>query len=170
MLIGLLLVRPTTIQVLTNLRGCSIDEVTRQAAYFPAIPVNTVADALLSGQARLSRASLCSLHDLGTLATIFGTLGTERPQPRQERFTVMDVMQVLESKRADPKMLGEIKGFMASDANDVVDYNITIVRSSIGLTLIDGNKRNIAFFERRRGIETPIDFAVWVVDGIELGA
>lgn len=129
-----------------------------------------MADALLSGQARLSEASVRSLHDLGTLDTIFSELGSARPQPGQERFKVKDVMQVLESHRADPKMLSAIKGIIASDANGTVEYNITVLRSSTGLTLIDGNKRSIAFFERRRGTKTPIDFAVWVVEGIELGA
>lgn len=156
--------------MLTDLHRCSADEVARQATYLAATPVSDVAAALLSGRAHLSRASVRSLRDLGSLETIFGSLGHARPRPGQDRFRVKDILQVLESSQADPKMLRDIKGFMASDANGAVEYNITILRSSTRLTLIDGNKRSVAFFERRRGTEPPIDFAVWVVDGIELWA
>jgi hypothetical protein len=157
--------------VLSNARSCSSDEIRAQAEYLAATPVSTIADALRSGQARLSTATFRSLADLGSLETIFGTLGQFRPPAGQHRFKVSQILPCLKaSDDADPKMRADITGFMASDANGAVEYNVTLVRSQAGLVLADGNKRSVAFFERRRGSEAPIDFKVFVVDGIDLGA
>jgi hypothetical protein len=155
-----------------DLAECTPEQVTAQARYLANTPVSNIAELVASGQARLWSAKIQSLLELGAIETIFGNVGTLKPPGAARRFRVSEVRDVLEKHGlADPRMRADIDSFMASDAEGQVDYNVTIVRSAGELVIVDGNKRTIAFFERRRNAGSDrIDFPAFVVDGIRLGA
>jgi hypothetical protein len=80
-------------------------------------------------------------------------------------FTVSEVLPLLRGRRsADPGMLHSIEAFMGGDAAGTVEYNVTILRSRDKLMLVDGNKRTIAFYERRRGGEDMIEYPIFVIE------
>lgn len=146
---------------------CSPTELEKQIAYLEATPVAGIANLLRGGQLCLKKGVLKSLDELGRLKTEFGTIGS-RIAPRtygERKFRVCEVLPMLQANPSlDKPMFRKVEQFMEKDGRGAVEYNVTILRSGIDLIVKDGNKRTIAFYERRKGVSDQIDFPVFLAE------
>lgn len=152
--------------MIEEVRPCSVIEILRQATYLEATPVRDIAWKLRVGQVSLSRGIVRSLVDLGALKTEFGQIGP-LPAPARtgaSKFLVSEVLPLLtENPGADDVLLAKIQYLIGKDARGAVDFNTTVLRLGTDLIVKDGNKRAIAFYERRRGSRDAVEFSVFVV-------
>lgn len=160
--------------MIVSLKNCTANELEGQIRYLEGTPVRGIADLLRSGQCILRRGKVQALADLGALKTEFGQLGwvSARISDGQRKFRVAEVVPVLRlNPGADDKLLECIEYFIDREARGEVDYNVTIIKHGPDLIVKDGNKRTIAFYERRHGSsESGIDFPVFIVEcGISKG-
>lgn len=158
---------PNPLYVIKRLRNCSQQEVQQHIAYLVPTPVCTIAELLKSGQCRLSKGTIRSMADLGALKTEFGHMGPLAP-PRtdgEQKFRISEVLPLLKANPgAGDALLPNIQGIMKLDESGKVDYIVTIMRIGSDLIVKDGNKRTIAYFERRKSFGKLIDFPVYLVE------
>lgn len=153
--------------VIENLRRCTQEELEAQIRYLEQTPVRGLAALLRAGTCDLSAGHVRSVASIGGLKTEFGELGPLRPPSREgaRKFLVSEVWPALEATPgADDAMHTAIARFMRKDEYGDVDYNITLVLFDGEVIVKDGNKRTIAFYERRRTFAGSIEFPVFVVD------
>jgi len=139
-----------------------------------ATPVRVIAKLLRTGQCTLKSGIVRSLAQLGALKTEFGHIGVLLPPTvhGERKFRVCEVGPVLRSNAGvdNGGLLREIDAFIAKDERGEVQYNVTIFRQGTDLVVKDGNKRTIAFYERRKGSSDEIEFPVFIVEPAEQGA
>lgn len=160
--------------VIADVRSCSFEEFRRQIGYLEATPVRGIAELLRTGRCTLKRGIVRSLAQLGALKTEFGQIGVLLPPAMhgERKFRVREVAPVL---RSNPEvdeggLLREIDAFIEKDERGEVQYDVTIFRQGTDLVVKDGNKRTIAFYERRKGSSDEIEFPVFIVEPAEHGA
>ena len=59
-----------------------------------------------------------------------------------------------------------IEAFVEADKLGEVKYNVTIFNYGNALVIKDGNKRTIAFYERRKESADDIEFFVYIVEPV----
>jgi len=65
----------------------------------------------------------------------------------------------------DDKLMQTIEAFVEADKRGEVKYNVTIFNYGNDLVIKDGNKRAIAFYERRKeSASDDIEFLVYIVE------
>lgn len=156
--------------MITDLRLCSGDELREQISYLAATPVRDIAGLLQSSRCTLKAGTIRSLEALGNLKTEFGQIGSAvaSTSDGQQKFHVAEVLPLLEAHpELDAGMLQKIRMFMREDESGRVVFNTTIMRIGAELVLKDGNKRTIAYFERRRDWNDGTEFAVYLVEGLD---
>lgn len=159
--------------MILNLQLCSPAEISTQIAYLEATPVAAIATQLCRGTLCLYKGIIQSLDALGTLKTEFGTIGTETAPPMdgERKFRICQVLPLLRANAGlDNLMLQKIEEFMQKDARGDVEYNVTVLKSETDLIVKDGNKRTIAFYERRKGLHDPIHLPVFLAKERPRGA
>ncbi len=153
--------------MITDVENCSADELQRQIAYLCKTPVRKIAKCLWGRQCTLKKGIVRSLKALGNLKTEFGKIGSSFPKGTdgEQKFRVSEVMPLLRSKReCDAQLQNKIEAFIAKDGRGEVEYNVTVFCSGNDPIIKDGNKRTIAFYERRKELSNDvIEFRVYVV-------
>ena len=158
--------------MITDLRLCSAGELRKQIDYLAATPVAGIAALLRGGQLALKAGTIRSLATMGSLKTEFGQIGSivVANSDAQSKFRVAEVLPLLEAHAGlDDPMLEKIRTFMRKDESGQVHFNTTLLRVGGELIIKDGNKRTIAFFERRRGWTDNVEFSVHLVEEIHDG-
>jgi hypothetical protein len=158
--------------IIKNIQACNAKEIESQIQYLKSTPVSHIAGELRRNKLSLSKGIIDSVAILGSLQTIFGKLGTLSPAngaPRN-RFLVSEIFPLLTGHpKADPVTLQSLVGLMRSDAIGRVEYRVTILRRDDDLTIIDGNKRTVAYYERRKADTRQISYPVFVVHQNQAG-
>src|SRR2546425_5729145 len=153
--------------IVEKLQPCLVTEAQDQIHYLEGTPVWSIATLLRQGRCRLSKGVMCSIADLGSLKTEFGQIGpfAAPAQQGEKKFRVSEVIPILETNPgADDKMLARIREFIEKDERGEVSYNLTLMRCERDFVVKDGNKRAIAFYERRKVAADPIELPVFVVE------
>ena len=154
------------VAMITDVRPCSAEELQKQIAYLLNTPVPGVGMCLANGGCKLSKGVVRSLAVLGSLKTEFGQLGPHVPPARsgEAKFLASEVVPIL---RGNPgsgdDLLRKIDAILAVDESEI-EYNVTVMRLGSELIIKDGNKRSIAFWERRKGAADRIDYPVVLVE------
>jgi hypothetical protein len=156
--------------MITNVEGCSEEEAQAQIRYLAQTPIRGIAELLESGRCRLKKGVVSSLIALGSLNTEFGQIGSLVPSVSNEerKFRVSEIVPLLRSNPdADERLLQKIEAFVAADKRGEVKYNVTIFNYGDALVIKDGNKRTIAFYERRKeSASDDIEFFVYIVEPV----
>lgn len=156
--------------VIRSLQYCTEVETEGPIGYLEQTPVRGIADLLRTRQCILRKGKIQTLAHLGALKTEFGQIGWLYPSGAdgETKFRVAEVAPALRANPgADDRLLRNIEYFIEKDSCGEVDYNITIMKHGIDLIVKDGNKRAIAFYERRSGSNyTNIDFSVFIVEHV----
>lgn len=109
-----------------------------------------------------------ALAELGELKTEFGQIGplVQTALHGARKFRIAEVVPLLRGNPgADDVPMRKIEWFVEKDSRGEVSYNVTIVLQESEFIVKYGNKRTIAFYERRReSINHPIEFPVFVVE------
>lgn len=153
--------------MIDDIQRCNAGDLESMIRYLAASPVFSIAALLREGRLTLKRGVIRSVGDLGMLKTEFGNLGKLVPSQRagEPKFLVSEVLPSLRrNPGADDGLLDAILGFMGSDERGQVEYVVTVFRAGTDLIVKDGNKRTIAYFERRRGNLKAIDYPVFIVE------
>jgi hypothetical protein len=115
----------------------------------------------------LSKGRVKTLRDLGALKTEFGQIGMLLPHVStgERKFRISEVTPLLRTNPGlDDELLRKIDEFASKDRRGEVTYNVTIFSHGSDLVVKDGNKRTIAFYERRRdSLTEQIDFPVFLI-------
>jgi len=152
--------------MIADIKLCTASELADQIRYLSPTPVSDIAKLLQSGQCRLSQGVIRSLADLGALKTEFGAIGPLTPPAMQgeKKFRVREILSLLHANPGiDVDLHTKIDAFLQDDEGNI-DYNVTVMRLNNDLIIKDGNKRSIAFYERRRGSTEQIDYPVFLVE------
>ena len=130
-------------------------------------PVRGIGALVRARKCVLKRGSLRTLAALAALKTEFGQIGpfVPRASDGERKFRIAEIVPLLRSNPgADDELLRRIEGFVEKDSRGEVRYNVTILLQGSEYIVKDGNKRTIAFYERRRESMTHlIEFPVFVV-------
>jgi hypothetical protein len=156
--------------VITDLHQCSDAQLREQINYLRSTPVAGIARLLDEGRCCLMAGTIRSLTMLGSLKTEFGQIGCLKAPhgPGERKFRVAEVLPLLEANPGiDAPMLRSIRFFMLKDECAELVLNTTILNLGSDLVIKDGNKRTIAFFERRRASGDDIAFRVHVVQPVQ---
>lgn len=160
--------------MISDLRDCTEQELQAQINYLEGTPVRGIAELLRTGQCVLKRGSVPTFTHLGALKTEFGQIGPLVPNATdgETKFRVAELVPLLRNNSGvDDGLLQKIDAFVEKDKRGEVDYNVTIFDHGNDLVIKDGNKRTVAFFERRKGSSNDaIAFPVFVVQQASLGA
>jgi hypothetical protein len=152
--------------MIADIQCCSADELADQIRYLEATPVSGIAMRLQRGQCRLSKGVVRSIADLGALKTEFGQIGRLIPGADQgeKKFLVSEIVPLLLANRGvDDDLLAKINVFLQRDEREI-KYNVTVVRVNKDLIIKDGNKRSIAFYERRKSLTAQVSYPVFLVE------
>jgi hypothetical protein len=158
---------PGPIEELTD---CTAAEADRHVGYLLGAPRHDLATEVLRGHRIVRRGLICSVSALGDLPTGWSVLeGTKlrlRPPDGRRRFRVREVLPLLiehgVEEFPDLRTIGEHMRLHAELALDVL---ITLVREDSGMAyIVDGNKRAVAVYERRRRSGGDLDLPVYLLD------
>jgi len=153
--------------MITDLRDCTEQELQAQINYLEGTPVRGIVQLLRTGRCVLKRGSVPTLTELGALKTEFGQMGPLVPNAThgETKFRVAELVPLLRGNPGvDDGLLTKIDAFVEKDKRGEVEYNVTIFDHGNDLVIKDGNKRTVAFFERRKGsCNDVIAFPVFVV-------
>jgi hypothetical protein len=156
--------------MITNIEDCSEEEVQAQIRYLAQTPVRGIAELLQSGRCRLKKGVVSSLIALGSLNTEFGQIGSLVPpvSNKERKFRVSEIVPLLRSNPdADDRLRQRIEAFVEADEQGEVKYNVTIFNYGNAIVIKDGNKRSIAFYERRKeSASDDIEFSVYIVESV----
>lgn len=88
------------------------------------------------------------------MQTIFQKPGylEARSSVGREFFLVSDVLPTLRrADHPDDQVLCSVELFMAKDAAGTLELTVTVLHQDGAYVVLDGNKRAVAFYERRMG-------------------
>jgi hypothetical protein len=153
--------------MIMDLENCSVQETQEQIRYLDGTPVRGIAELIRTRQCILKKGRVRTLAHLGTLKTEFGQIGwlTPNVSDGENKFRIAEIVPTLKSNPgADDDLLRNIEHFIAKDSRGEIQYNVTIFKQGADFIVKDGNKRSIAFYERRREAGNDcIEFPVFVV-------
>jgi len=153
--------------VISDLEDCSETEIQQQIRYLHETPVREIGAPLQTRKWVLKRGSIRTLAALGALKTEFGQIGPLIPTASdgERKFRIAEIVPLLRSNSGvDDELLRTIEGLVDKDSRGEVTYNVMVLLQGSEYIVKDGNKRAIAFYERRRESTTHlIDFPVFVV-------
>lgn len=159
--------------MIADVRPCSPEELQSQIAYLEATPVREIAELLRVGRCSLKKGIVRSLPELGLLKTEFGPIGPLVPSASdgEVKFRVHEVAPILRANPGvdDGGLLAKIEALIEADARGQIQYNVTIFHHGGELIVKDGNKRAIAFYERRKGSGNRIEFPVFIAGFAQYG-
>lgn len=160
-----------TRRILENIIECEPEEIASQISYLDSTPVSGIAQLLRSGKCILSKGFITSLQALGFLKTEFGQIGTLIPSSitGQKKFIVSEIVPVLRANPGakDDGLLRTIEALIEKEANDEVDFNVTLFKMNEEYIIKDGNKRTVSFYENRRHLkQDKIRYEVYLVKPI----
>ena len=160
--------------MITDLLNCTEQELQAQIAYLEGTPVSGIAQRLRTRQYILKKGSVLTLTQLGALKTEFGKIGplVSNATDGEKKFCVAELLPILRNNPGvDDGLLTKIDAFVEKDMRGEIEYNVTILDQGNDLVIKDGNKRTVAFFERRKGASNDaIVFPVFVVQRGSHGA
>ncbi len=139
--------------ILHDIRDCTPEEVRSHLLYLIYTPVCHYACSIARGKHQLRKGVIVSLSRLGSMPTIFRNFGqvTAQRAVERERFLVSDVLATLRSAdHPGDDVLHSVETFIAMDAAATLDLVVTVEQRDGDYTIIDGNKRAVAFYESRR--------------------
>lgn len=159
-------------KMITYIENCGIRETEELICYLEKTPVKELANLLRSKNYELKKGNITSIEDIGSLKTKFGELGEIQSIEvfNRDKFLVKEVIPILmrtenHSNKYAQKALNEIKEFIIKDKADELEYKISIFQEvNAGYVIEDGNKRSIAFYERRKTNEKNISFPIYLID------
>jgi hypothetical protein len=153
--------------MITDIENCSAQQLQSQINYLLETPVKGVAVNLLCGLCSLKKGNVRSLSWLGDLKTEFGQIGHLSPDAGkgQRKFRVREVVPLLRANPGvDARLLRAIEDFVKKDELGEVEYNVTLYYDGSELVMKDGDKRTIAFYERRKDLgDDTIQYPVFIV-------
>lgn len=153
--------------MISDLKNCLEAEIQQQLRYLDETPVGRIAELIRAGKCVLRRGKVRALAELGELKTEFGQIGPLVPAALDgaRKFRIAEIVPLLRGNPgADDALMRKIEGFVEKDGRGEVSYNVTILLQGSEFIVKDGNKRAIAFYERRReSMSHPIEFPVFIV-------
>lgn len=154
--------------MITDIMICGIQETQNHIRYLEQTPVRELADLLRSKHYVLKKGNITSLNYLGSLKTEFGELGGIKSMKVFDRnkFLVSEVMTILRRSDCSDKIsLQSIEYFTKIDGENKLELKITIFNDGTDYIIKDGNKRAVAFYERRINInKNNIIFPIYLID------
>ena len=131
-------------------RLCSPDEAAALVAYLRTTHVPGYADDLARGLKVAWRATVAGRDELGSLLSIFGVLGeiyaADRGRPK---FLVRELFEVLHRPECtDARSRQGLDALIAAERRgELRDRRITVLATTHGPVVVDGNKRSAAIYE-----------------------
>lgn len=155
-------------EMITDIVVCEPQETQDHIRHLKQTPVSGLAGLLLSKKYILKKGKIISLEYLSSLKTEFGELGgiTSREVFGRNKFLVSEVMTILKrSDCSDKTSLRSIEYFIKRDEANELEFKITIFHDNTDYIIKDGDKRAIAFYERRKKISgNNITFPIYLID------
>ncbi len=147
---------------------CGIQEKQNLIRYLENTPISGLVNGLRSGVFVLKKGNIISLEYLGSLKTEYGDLGgiISREIIKRSKFLVSEVMAILKRPDcSDEKSLDSIEFFIKKNEAEECEYIISIFHDKTDYIIKDGNKRAVAFYEKRKAINKDnITFPIYIIE------
>lgn len=157
------------LRMIENIKLCSMSEKKLQIEYLEQTPVAVIATLLRMEKCSLKKGVVRSLKHLGSFKTEFGQIGNLEPRvvTGEKKFLVYELVPLLRQNPgiSDGGLLNKIEEFIKKDQGCEIEFNITVFHINGEYIIKDGNKRTIAFYERRKDSKQDnISFSVYLVE------
>lgn len=152
-------------RLLHDVQPCGDDETWEHADYLADTPRADLAAALRAGTHRLSRAVIRSRGALGEVSTCWEELGglVARDLVGRERFLVREAFPVLMAPEGRDERGREAVLMNMAQWNPHGDPALPTLLYEDGFTVLDWNKRTVAFYQRTGGTAAEGDAVAYPV-------